>query len=176
MSLLTRKLADFIFKNKPKRKPDFLIGPNSADPYMERWWIIPRNKYLNIYLHHMRHDDDDRAPHDHPWWSISLCLDGKIQEERMFVKEDTGDSNTGYTDTYGRNWETNNVQKGDIVLRPSYYTHRLVLPEGNAWTLFITGPRMRHWGFHCPRGFVTWENFTDPKDKGAVGRGCGEME
>lgn len=41
------------------------------------------------------------------------------------------------------------------------------------WTLFITGPRVREWGFHCPdRGWVHWKQFTAADDPGAIGRGC----
>jgi hypothetical protein len=47
------------------RPPDFVIGGDS--PYMLRWWIIPRNKFFNIYLHRFLRSDDDRALHDHPW-------------------------------------------------------------------------------------------------------------
>lgn len=48
------------------------------------------------------------------------------------------------------------------------------LTHGPCWTLFVTGPRIRNWGFHCPNGWVRWEAFTPPADKGSVGRGCGE--
>lgn len=41
------------------RNPDFIIG--GADPYMLRWWVIPRNKVFNIYLHRFLRSDDDRA-------------------------------------------------------------------------------------------------------------------
>jgi len=56
-----------------RRPPDFVIGPPD-DPYMRRWWLLPRNRVLNVYLHHVRHDDDDRALHDHPWASLSILL------------------------------------------------------------------------------------------------------
>ena len=60
--------------------------------------------------------------------------------------------------------------------------HRIELfkvytPEERAahcWTLFITGPKVRTWGFHCPRGFVPWQRFTAANDRGAIGAGCGE--
>ena len=41
------------------------------------------------------------------------------------------------------------------------------------WTLFITGPKVRTWGFHCPeQGWIRWDKFTAAGDAGAVGRGC----
>jgi hypothetical protein len=42
------------------------------------------------------------------------------------------------------------------------------------WSLFITGPRRREWGFWCPKGFVHWKKFVDMKNPGEVGPGCGD--
>ena len=28
------------------------------------------------------------------------------------------------------------------------------------WSLFITGPVIREWGFHCPNGWRHWKQFT----------------
>ena len=43
------------------------------------------------------------------------------------------------------------------------------------WTLFITGPVVRDWGFHCPdAGWVFWKNFVDARDAGSIGRGCAQ--
>lgn len=133
---------------------------------MRRWWIIPRNKIFNIYLHHMRHDDDDRAPHDHPWWSLSLCLDGYIQEMELLPK---------IFEESEQRFRQNHIRKGDWKWRGKEYAHFLKLPEGDAWTLFITGPKIRKWGFHCPKGWLPWDKFVDPTDPGKPGRGCGEL-
>jgi hypothetical protein len=41
------------------------------------------------------------------------------------------------------------------------------------WTIFITGPRVRQWGFYCmERGWIHWKRFTAADDPGAVGAGC----
>ena len=61
------------------RKPDFIIGPKDA-PYLRRWWIIPRNRLFNIYLHQILRSDDDRALHDHPWINCSIILKGRYME------------------------------------------------------------------------------------------------
>src|SRR3546814_14061660 len=70
---------------------------------------------------------------------------------------------------------------GTITFRRAAAAHRLDLAEDiqgqriPCWTLFITGPRIREWGFLCPKGWKHWRDFTNPKDGGApVGRGCGE--
>lgn len=162
--MIGKLLASVILKIIiPKRQPDFLIGPSEHDPYMRRWWIIPRNKFFNIYLHHMRHDDDDRAPHDHPSWSLSLCLDGHIREYQLVPG------------TSPQAFRVNDIRTGDFKWRGTKYAHRLTLPEGDAWTLFINGPKVRKWGFHCPKGWVPWDQFVDNDKPGQPGRGCGEM-
>lgn len=51
----------------------------------------------------------------------------------------------------------------------------MIVGELPVWTLFITGPNVRTWGFWCPKGWVAWRDFTNPADDGrTVGRGCGE--
>lgn len=52
--------------------------------------------------------------------------------------------------------------------------------ERGVWTLFITGPKSRGWGFWCPKFWRHWEKFVEfPTGSAAqgvsrVGRGCGE--
>jgi hypothetical protein len=136
------------------REPDFIIG-TAEDPYLRRWWVIPRNRWFNVYLHHFLHGDDDRALHDHPWINVSLLLRGR------YIEHMPGSSKLR------RPWVP--------VLRRATASHRIALIEGRpAWSLFLTGPVVREWGFHCPRGWVHWKQFTSPDDKGSVGKGCGE--
>ena len=41
------------------------------------------------------------------------------------------------------------------------------------WTLFLFGPTVRDWGFHCPeRGWVHWKEFTAAGRPGEIGKGC----
>lgn len=162
-----------ILKWFSKRPADFNIG-GIARPYIRRWWIIPRNKYFNIYLHNMRRDDDDRALHDHPWSNISIVLRGGYIE----VMPDFRHQRTPYT----RLTDLGTVRKlrrpGQVILRRATDAHRLELPTVGgikySWSLFITGPSRRNWGFHCKQGFVPWQEFLDPKDTGLTGKGCGE--
>src|SRR3954466_1246173 len=62
-----------------RREPDFIIG-GEDDPYIRRWWVIPRNRFFNIYLHQFLRSDDDRALHDHPWVNCSILLRGEYIE------------------------------------------------------------------------------------------------
>lgn len=140
---------------KPTREPDFVIGEVDR-PYMRRWWLIPRNDTFNIYYHEVLRDDDDRALHDHPWPSFSFMV-------RSGVREITAEG-------------ARIIRPGETVYRGPDFAHRLELIDGQpAETLFITGPKVRDWGFHCPKGWVHWRDFVDPEDIGQRGRGCGEM-
>lgn len=134
-----------------RRLPDVVIGGYET-PYLLRWHLLPRNRFLNVYLHQFRRSDDDRALHDHPWINASLVLDGVYVEH-----------------TQGRvRWRI----AGDLACRRARTAHRIALPDGRpVWTLFVTGPRVREWGFLCPQGWRPWRDFTTP-DGGRVGRGC----
>jgi hypothetical protein len=65
-----------------------------------------------------------------------------------------------------------------IAFRAAEHRHRVVLRkhrDGNpipCWTLILTGPKQREWGFWCPQGFVVWTRFVDRTNHGSVGRGC----
>ncbi len=138
------------------RPPDFIIG-GTAEPYMLRWWVIPRNRFFNIYLHRFLRSDEDRALHDHPWVNMSFLLDGSYTEHTISA----GGVNHHRTFTAGQ-----------IKFRSAKYAHRVELTSGPCWSLFITGPIVREWGFHCPAGWRHWKQFVDGRDKGSIGRGC----
>jgi len=142
-------LAPWAEQVMASRSPDFVIG----DDYLRRWWIVPRNKQANVYLHMIRNSDDDRALHDHPWDSTSVIISGGYIEhtpEGSFARV-----------------------SGDVITRKAEDAHRLEIVAGQpAVTLFLTGPNIREWGFHCPNGWRVWTEFVDARDKGQIGRGC----
>lgn len=140
---------------------------------MLRWWIIPRNRWFNIYLHYIMRDDDDRALHDHPWWNVSIVLRGAYIE----VMPDFRAAKTPYTRIEDLPTIAKRRGPGSIVFRRATDAHRLELPIENGgiryvWSLFITGPRIREWGFHCWHGWRHYKQFVASDDAGAVGRGC----
>lgn len=138
-------------------KPHFVIGGGER-PYLLRWYLIPRNRWFNIYLHKFLRDDDDRALHDHPWWFLSFMIAGSYAE---------------YT-------STDRIERArfSLAFRPATHKHRVELPKSLAgkpipcWTLVVTGRKVREWGFWCPKGFVPWYKFVQPTDHGNIGRGC----
>jgi hypothetical protein len=147
-----------------------------------RWYITPWSKYdrsnpprwtkwtkrfFNIYLHFIRHDDDDRALHDHPWSSCSWILDG-CYWETVFVDQ-------------GRSMETKKIfrPQGSVTTRQAHIAHRLVLerhwsgPSMPAISLFFTGGVVRAWGFWCSlERWVPWQKFVSVDNRGSIGRGC----
>lgn len=134
------------------RSPDFVIGGHEA-PYLLRWWLLPRNPVFNVYVHQFLRSDEDRALHTHPWlFNASWLMEGNYREWTA----------AGATERAA----------GDFKFRWGPAAHRIELTHDVCWTLFITGPRARKWGFLCPQGFVHWKLFTAADDKGAVGRGC----
>jgi hypothetical protein len=133
------------------RQPDYVIG----EDYLRRWWITPRNAFCNVYLHEILRSDIDRALHDHPWGNSSYLIAGRYVEHTPS----------------GRFLRV----AGDFVERSAMSLHRLeVLPGETVISLFMTGPKVREWGFECPNGWVHWQDFTDPNESTRVGRGCGE--
>lgn len=141
------------------RQPDFTIG-SDASPYLRRWWVIPRNPIFNVYLHQFLRSDDDRALHDHPWWNVSVLLKGQYREHTIMA---------------GGIERRKMRCAGNVKFRLAKCAHRIELTDGPCWTLFITGPRFRSWGFHCPvAGWVHWRDFTAADDHGQVGRGCSD--
>lgn len=147
-------------------EPHFVIG-KPGSPYIRRWWVIPRNRLFNIYLHEILRSDDDRALHDHPWVNVSIVLAGGYWE----VVPQHAPSFSWPVPPASRFWRG----RGSIVWRRPTAAHRLEIEEGSrSWSLFITGPNVRDWGFWCPRGWKKWTDFVDMTNTGAVGPGCGE--
>jgi hypothetical protein len=153
-----RRIVDRLIDRAIRRKPDFIVG--GADrPYLMRWWLIPRNRFFNVYLHQFLRSDDDRALHDHPWMNASLLLCGAYLE---------------HTIAAGGIEHRRELRAGDLRVRlTGRIAHRIELHKGPCWTLFLTGPVYREWGFHCPEdGWIHWKKFTARDDAGAVGAGC----
>lgn len=142
-------------------QPHFYVGGRER-PYMLRWYVIPRNPWMNLYLHKFCRDDDDRALHDHPWWFVSVMLWG-CYAETLF----------GHAPRLR--------MAGSIAFRRATDRHRVMLAKDEqtgrpipCWTIVLTGRKVREWGFWCPKGFVVWTDFVDRSDKGAIGKGCGD--
>lgn len=132
-------------------RPDLIIG-GTENPYMIRW-VLFRFRGWQLALHKICRSDDDRALHDHVGDNLSIILKGRYTE--MPDRQ-----------VYGA---------GNVVFRRADKPHRLVLDPGKpVWTLWLRGPHIREWGFHCPKGWVHWTLFTSGGKDGVstIGRGC----
>lgn len=145
------RFADALLKRVTRRLPDETIG-HRGRPFLWRWHLLPKNRLCNLYLHGFVRSDEDRALHDHPWPNVTLVL------KRSYIEE---------TIRAGGIHVRRERRAGCIRARWPWTAHRIELTGGAAWTLFLTGPKCRSWGFHCPDGWVHWRDFTGGD------RGCG---
>lgn len=116
MNLFSR-LVNYLIDLAAKRPPDFVIG-EVGNPYLMRWWLIPRNRFFNLYLHQFLRSDDLRG------FYYEHLTGGRI------IRRDAG----------------------QVVTRRAVTAHRITLltycdQPLPAWSLFITGPVTRQWGF-----------------------------
>lgn len=119
-------------------RPHLVLGGD--DPHLLRWYLIPRNTRLNVYLHKFLRSDDDRALHDHPWWFVSWIVRG------------TYDEHTPAGRSSRRRWS--------VAYRPALWRHRVALTSGPAVTIVVTGRKSRMWGFWCAGDrFVRWDEW-----------------
>lgn len=133
-------------------RPHQIIAGTDGRPYLQRWYLIPRNRVLNVYLHRFLSSDDPTL-HDHPWAFLSCILSGTYEE----------------VTAHGRHAR----RRGSTALRRATHRHSIVLPRDHhgreipCVTIIITGPHRRDWGFWCtttnsgPAGqrFIPWRHF-----------------
>jgi hypothetical protein len=97
----------------------------SECPYLQRWAL--ETKWFTVRLHHWISSDDQRHYHDHPWWFLTLILRG------------------GYTDISPSGEQR--MTAGSIAFRPAEHRHTVRVDAGGCWSLMLTGPDSRVWGF-----------------------------
>ncbi len=83
------------------------------------WW-----RPFNAFLHCWCPNHDGEEFHDHPRWSITICLAGQMIERTP--------------------WAERTLRPGSIVIRSRKAIHGFYVPpeyRGKTWTLFIVGRR-----------------------------------
>lgn len=93
--------------------------------YVRRW--VLETPWFSFRLHHWLHSDDSRALHDHTWWFVTLILYGC------------------YVDVTSTGEEL--LRAGSIRWRPPKHAHYVRVPPGGCWSLLLTGPIVREFGF-----------------------------
>lgn len=164
------------------------------NPTYWRWFVWPRNPFVNCYLHNFLRDDEEDL-HDHRMINISVVLSRIGYKEELFVSKPQ--AGQPLPDTRMRRVEFLHPR----VRFPST-PHRVVLWRDGygkpvpIWSLFIGFPHWRNWGFWCPgkllpasnagsqqqyrepgARWIPWEPYVlgaDPtsSDYGTKGAGC----
>ncbi len=159
MKLLTR-LVDWLIA-RAKRTPYIHL-----DGYMNRWWLIPYNRFFPaVRVHEILRSDLPRVQgrpvdfHDHPWPYLTVVLRGGYTE----VKPQWDKSGLYVGDS--RKW----YGPGSVLFRTARSWHYLEIPPGQiAVTLFTTFGYARKWGFLLkPDAKMRYEEYfaTFPKDR-----------
>lgn len=182
MKWLERAIDRFICYIRDSGGTPIYIG-DEGNPTYWRWFVIPRNRFLNLYLHHFLKDDEHDL-YDHRAANISIILQGEYAEERFGWKPCIG-CPLPTTRQY-------RIRRWCPLFRLPSTPHRVVLPrdtrEGRpvpCWSLFIKFPDVRDWGFYCGGrdGMSTfwrpWQEYAASRDPnnvgyGIKGKGCDE--
>lgn len=149
---LTKALY-WLTRRKFKTLPNRIITLN-GEIYMKRWYLIPHNRFFQIYLHEILKSDADRELHDHPWWSVSFILEGAYMEVWSRLDEN-------------QEIEHHNLRiPGYVGGRKATTAHRLELPPGikRVRTIFITGRDKQEWGFWTKEGWVQSDEFIRQRE------------
>lgn len=114
----------------------------SNDPYMKRWGIL--TPWFSIRIHHWFRGDDDRHYHDHDWNFVCIVLAGSYEDVSY---EEIDHLQCVTYDT---------LTPGSIRYRRAEFKH--MLKTDGCWTLVLTGPKKRCFGFWVPNksGKMVW--------------------
>ena len=131
----------------------------SECPYMKRLilWMGPLG---TLRLHKFYRSDQDEALHDHPWWFVTFPLRSYREwvplPPGLLTKPELGGTLLS--------------ERGDRMLvdvkafrphfRPAEYRHAVVVDKPG-FTIVLTGPRKRSWGFWVKSMFTHWREWTD---------------
>jgi hypothetical protein len=92
-------------------------------------FILLKTPFFTIYLHRLIAPNAHPECHDHPWTFLAILLKGGYWE---------------FNDKFG--WIRR--YPGEILYRPAEFSHNVLTPlDVVSWSLVITGPKRREWGF-----------------------------
>ncbi len=158
------------------RDPDLIIGPRD-NPQTLRWHLLKIGGW-QLALHKWLRSDEDRALHDHRADNISFILSPQGYDEIVGWEDREWSRVKQAVHTVFR---TTTLRRRALWLyfRKAEDPHRVVLRDSRpVWSLWLRWPARREWGFWCPKGWRTWQDFCNSRDYSApgstseVGRGC----
>lgn len=146
------------------REPDLIIAPAGHGEYIFRWWLVPHNKEANVYFHIQTASDPERPLHDHPWDNTSVILAGGYDEITQHVYGTGAKARLSSVEKDGfmGGQHIHSRRPGQTIHRIASTAHRLILPTHIPYSmsLFMTGPKVRDWGFWTDDGWVSYETVT----------------
>lgn len=110
------------------------IGWTEIGEEFTRFQLV-KTRWGNVYLHRLWCPNTHPNCHDHPWSFWTLLLKGGYLE--FHVDSDLQDDGI---------WVRR--KPGQFLYRPAEWSHNVVTPFGVSWSLVLTGPKEREWGFH----------------------------
>jgi hypothetical protein len=136
---MLRTLLEAASRLLPERR---IGGPDH--PLMSKYTLLSLGDRLpKLRLHRFYRGDEDRHQHNHPYtWGVSLILVGGYIEHRTDSAEERARLCEGFRHCFVRRpWAANHLHAETF--------HRVELFEegGECWTLFLSGPVVRPWGF-----------------------------
>jgi hypothetical protein len=175
------RIAEYLIQRAIKTPYFHLEG------YMERYWLVPykmegsetaigcgkvsflkrpiawvlQSLGIAVRVHKILRSDIGRDFHNHPWNFVSVILMSNYYE--VTPNYDKNNFYVGELETY--------CPQGSILFRNDSQMHRLKLADktvvGNChtqflpvWTLFITGPKKRKWGFLThPSNIISYKDY-----------------
>lgn len=121
-------------------------------PYMERWALVAG--LFSVRVHHFYRSDDERAFHDHPWWFVTLVVRGGYTDVSYCrVCDGYGVYDQWCGVCAGTGEHRDHLHVGSVRFRPALHQHTVRVDPGGVWTVLVTGPNVRTWGF--------WERLPD---------------
>jgi hypothetical protein len=147
-----------------------ILRDDTNDLYLRRFFIYPRNKDLTknqtkprLYLHKFYRGDEDPHMHDHPWDFTSLILTQGYWEEVPGFSGLPDEKYTRFDSTYGADGDYRYryfFPRFSLLHRLAEHKHRVILKDSTpVWTLVLTEPKRRKWGFWIRDTFCPWKNY-----------------
>ena len=131
-------MIDRFIRRVSRSKLGEFVGP-PGNPLMTRFYVIPKNRWFNIYLHHI-HRSDEGDLHDHRGASVSVVLRGRYYEQCFATRPVAGGA-------YPR-LRVKVIERLRPRFRWAGTPHRLILLHGEVWSLWFKFPHTRNWSFY----------------------------
>lgn len=116
-------------------------------------WRLLQTPWFGLYIHQICRSDEEKDPHDHPWWFASFVISG------------------GYVEKI---WDETGVREarrppGAFLSHRTTDFHKITLLDGPAWTLVVTGRRTHdRWGYLTDSGWVDSVSYRREKNANAL--------